>query len=211
MPDVRRYQLIAIVAAVLALTVAFVRPKESPAPTNTNHAANTNGGTNTNTTAGNTTANTNTAVETDMFYAADLPDADPVFNFSMLLQAGWVAEYDAATKAILVSDPHATGAKKLRLKITYYRGQTVATPTGTIIPNTQAGSVLGNENGPPVAQVKVITAAQIPSWGDQAHWEYDVQALGVDKLYYRFDFAPDLSFEAQTKLLNSLDFGGSER
>lgn len=209
MKDVRRYQLIALVAALLALTVAFVRPKESAAPTN-----NANTGTNTNTvtnTALNTNAATNSNLDTDRFFAADLPDADPVFNFSMLLGAGWTAEYDSRNKAILVSDPRATGAKQLRLKISYYRGSEFAPPSGTAVPDTTDAAPLGDDNGPMVREVQVKTPTQIPSWGSEAHWEVDVTVPGIDKLYYRFDFAPDISRQVAINLIQSLDFGGSER
>ncbi len=118
MNDVRRYQLVALLAALLVVVVVFVRPQESKAPTNTTNQANTN-----------VSANTNTTVETIPsmdFFTDDVPDANIGFRFTAKIPSGWVADLSAAGTVMTLYRPTLTTES---LQVTSYTGS-FADPTG---------------------------------------------------------------------------------
>lgn len=196
MKDVRRYQLIAAVAALLALTVAFVRPKPTNAPTN---SGNTNTASNVNIGNTNSAANTNAAAnpDTNLFMTTDLPDIDPNLNFSIRLDESWAARYDEAQRAIIFFDPKGKEADVTKVAVKYYQGahfvapaRMIDQPTGRTIDDHDAQSVAIQAGG-----------ADWP-WTTGRVTVADAQA--TDSIILRFLFSPDVTTARVNQLLESI-------
>lgn len=196
MKDVRRYQLIAVVAALLALTVAFVRPKPTNAPTN---SGNTNTTSNVNVGDTNSTANTNAAAnpDTNLFVTTDLPDIDPNLHFSIRLDESWAARYDEAQGAIIFFDPQGQAADETKVAVKYYESTDFTAPARMI------GQPTGRTIDDHDAQSVVIQAASADwPWTTGQVTVADVQATG--DIILRFLVSPDVTTARLDQLLDSI-------
>lgn len=202
MNDVRRYQLIAVLAAILALTVAFIHPKETSAPTNNGHSnSNTNSTINSN---GNVNAD-NSVLTGQTFYTADLPEADPAYKFSIRLMSGWVVEYNGDSRRIEITNPDKTGTEKTQILIGYYRGTVFAVPGGSPVGEETNTTVAGQSARRMTVTPNDMTGED-PGWGRTAHLEVDIIAPATtDGLHYRFDFSPLISATLADEILSSLN------
>lgn len=190
MTDVRRYQLIALLAAVLALTVAFVRPQETNAPTNTN-TVNTNTVANTNTVIN---GNVNAAVlDTLEFTVADLPDASSKLRFRLRLMTGWAAEVVDEGATIRFIDPSNDGVEQLR--VTTYESETFSAPTDVI--GTATIMTIDGQ----VAQRYAIPDSQDAT---QTSLVYDTQSSNDQTLVTRFTFASNISLTTATEIMSTV-------
>lgn len=190
MTDVRRYQLIAVLAAALALTVAFVRPQETNAPTNTN-GANENGNVNTNAALNqNVNASTLDSLE---FTMADLPDADSALRFRLRTVAGWAAELADDGRQVRFFDP--TNDSATTLVVSTYDRSSFTAPANTV--------------GDPVAMTLDGNAGQRYAVTDPEDMSrtgsvYDLRAADRPTTVTRFTFDPSVSTETVAEIMSTV-------
>jgi len=191
MTDVRRYQLIALLAAVLALTVAFVRPQETNAPTNTNTGENNN-----------TTLNTNTVVNQNVnespldgleFTVADLPDANSDLQFRMRLMASWAAELVEDGATIRFFDPRDETLTLLR--VTTYPETTFVPPANMVGAATSA-----TVDGQPAQQYTVTSATD----EGQTQVVFDARRANSPSLVTRFIFDTSVSTATAMEIMSTV-------
>lgn len=202
------YALGGLVAGlVLGVAWGLFHPKTTTAPTVT-----TGQNTNRNVTNANSALTNVSLSGVTIFSTLDLPDRDPVYDFSAEIPSAWAVEYVAASQAITIYDPRGAGETSLanaKIFIKYFTASNFETLTTVDILSQQATTIIGR---PAMTYVikKKSTAPDFPhqpTWRNVQHRVTDLRLSDASpSTFYVFAQAPDVSDSIFSTFLNSLKF-----
>lgn len=206
-----QYVVIGLLAGLLIAVIwGVLANRRTIAPT-TNSDGNLNV-----TTSNSATGNTNTQDEiltdTSFFSTNDLPDRDPVFNFSASLPNDWAVETVQGSHAINLYDPAAnsdTTLEQSQIFVKYFQASDFETLTTVDVLSRTETTV---NNRPAVTYTirkksGVADFADQPSWRNVEHEVTDIRSTdGSPTIFYVFAKNPDLSEATFMAFLKTVQF-----
>jgi len=203
----QRYLMVAI-GVVLLGAIGWLTwpPKKTVAPTVQNN----------NTAIANIDVNVDTSVsapaDTIVFSTADLPDRDPAFELTAAIPKTWRAEYVAASSAINLYDPQASGStnlEKSQIFVKYFSASKFLTLSTVDILSQSSTTISGR----PAMKYLIEKKSGIkdfvgqPSWRNEKHTVTDIRSTDQSPTtFYVYAQSPKVSDAVFTNFLTSIKF-----
>lgn len=147
------------------------------------------------------------------FAAQDVAGSDPVFQFSAIVPAGWQVEAVAASQALNLYDPTATGAtnlEKSKIFVKYFRASSFLTLQTVTVKSRTESTINGRPAVTYLIEKKsgVANFPNQPSWRNREHRVTDIRSSDASPTtFYVFAKAPEVSDATFDAFLNSVTVG----